>query len=235
MYSHRDFEISNISNMRKLATLSGNIEVNILRSGKHDETLIYAIKTSGNFAELGVALSSMQIVYNKGFSGLDRQRVLIFIQSHLSSLITLSDQLLIELADNIAVEGHYHQKDKGGNPYIDHVRNVANAVSGTDAKVVALLHDILEDTEMTEFNLIERGIPRSLVNIVIILTRKKTETYFEYIARIDQSDCEIAKLVKIADLTDNLNLRRIKNAADRKKSLVQRYQKALRILNASKS
>ncbi|MGL5348307.1 MAG: hypothetical protein ACRDA3_13235 [Peptostreptococcaceae bacterium] len=99
--------------------------------------------------------------------------------------------------------------DKGDNPYEDHLLTVAGKV-GNRTKVVALLHDILEDTECTREELLESNISENVIKSVEILTRGQGEAYVSYIDRIVDSNDIDALVVKKADLEDNMNLSRLK-------------------------
>ena len=113
----------------------------------------------------------------------------------------------VSLAKEIAKKAHAGQKDKAGKDYITHPETVASLVDTKELKAIAWLHDVLEDSNMTEEDLLAAGIPAGIVEIVKILTHKKGETYREYIEHIAQN--RKATLVKIADLTHNSDLSRI--------------------------
>lgn len=113
----------------------------------------------------------------------------------------------VSLAKEIAKKAHAGQKDKAGKDYITHPETVASLVDTKELKAIAWLHDVLEDSDMTEEDLLAAGIPAGIVEIVKILTHKKGETYREYIEHIAQN--RKATLVKIADLTHNSDLSRI--------------------------
>lgn len=110
---------------------------------------------------------------------------------------------LLHLATEIACEAHKGQSDKRGEPYIFHVMRVALACEG-DARLAALLHDVVEDTPWTLSTLIMRGMPRRITDAVDALTRRKRddETYVDYIERVALNP--LARLVKIEDLKDHL-------------------------------
>ena len=116
----------------------------------------------------------------------------------------------IELYDDamrIAAAAHAYQRDKGGKPYIDHPIRVSMACKSLDAKIVALLHDVIEDTSVTADFLIDNGFPKYIVDAVLAITRKKNEPYSAFIDRIKTN--EIAKEVKIHDLEDNMDIRHL--------------------------
>ncbi|MCI5702787.1 MAG: hypothetical protein MR265_02190 [Erysipelotrichaceae bacterium] len=82
--------------------------------------------------------------------------------------------------------------DKGGYPYLDHLYEVSNNVTSEDAKIVGLLHDVLEDTETTREDLLEMGYSEFTVSTIEILTRGAKEDYDDYIERIIKSNNKIA-------------------------------------------
>ena len=108
---------------------------------------------------------------------------------------------------------------------LEHAERVMNLVRpfGEDYMMVALLHDILEDTEVTYEDL-SKALPYTIVNDIVVLTRKSDETYFEYIDRITKSK-KSAIIIKYYDILDHLN-----NKATLKPSLEKRYLKAKTIL-----
>ena len=132
-------------------------------------------------------------------------------------------------AFTLAQEAHSGQRDKGGHPYIEHVMFVANHVSGELATVVALLHDVLEDTDMTTVDMEKSGIPARAIQSVSLLTRKPLEDYFAYIERI-KSD-PVAVEVKLADLQHNSDLSRILYPSEYDKRRREKYQRAIRALS----
>ncbi|NMD38488.1 MAG: GTP pyrophosphokinase, partial [Christensenellaceae bacterium] len=127
----------------------------------------------------------------------------------------------------MALKAHYKQKDKSGKPYILHPLNVALRVKSKKAKVVALLHDVLEDSD--KFS-IENFIflDESQKEALLLLTHNKNVPYMDYIQLISKN--EIAKEVKIQDLIQNLNLGRLKSIKEKDISRTKKYINALEIL-----
>lgn len=107
----------------------------------------------------------------------------------------------------IAAKAHEGQVDKGGAPYILHPLRVMLDVEGEHAQMAAVLHDVLEDTDVTAADLAAAGIPLPVIDAVIRLTRLRGMSRMDAakMAVIDP----IALEVKIADLRDNMNLKRI--------------------------
>ena len=134
---------------------------------------------------------------------------------------------LVKKAVQIAMIYHAHQFDKGGYPYILHPLHVAEHMDDEDSTIVALLHDVVEDTNCTLQNLAGTFSP-TIVDAVDAVTRREGEDYFDYIRRVATN--EIARKVKTADLIHNLDESRLSDAkqdASRK----SRYEKALSILS----
>ena len=131
----------------------------------------------------------------------------------------------------LAYEKHKNQVDKAGKPYFLHPVMVAlNDGLEEKEKIVAILHDIIEDTDITEKDLLDIGFDDDIVEAVVLLTRDKNMTYYDYIRKIKYSNNTLAYWVKMADLEDNMDLSRLKNATDKDKERVKRYQKAVDIL-----
>lgn len=134
-----------------------------------------------------------------------------------------------ELALKIATEAHKGQVGKAGVPYINHPLTVASLVDTEEEKIVALLHDTIEDTNITEQDLIDYGFPNEIVEAVKLLTHNKNVPYMDYVAKI--KDNELARKVKIADLTHNSDLSRLKEITEKDKKRYEKYQKALLYLS----
>lgn len=101
--------------------------------------------------------------------------------------------------------------DKGGYPYILHLLYVYGNVNTKEEKVIALLHDVMEDKKITKEELLDIGFPSKIVSDVAVLTRVKQVEYNEYIDNIIKFGSKEALNVKLADLENNIDLTRIKN------------------------
>ncbi len=130
----------------------------------------------------------------------------------------------LELAEDIAREAHNTQKRFDGSPYIGHIERVVDSVYTYDAKVVAWLHDVMEDTDITSNYLLKAGIKFSYVNTLNRLIHKKGQLYNDYIKKMIGD--ELAVTVKVADIIDNVS---DKPSARQK----QKYKDALTILALS--
>jgi (p)ppGpp synthase/HD superfamily hydrolase len=157
----------------------------------------------------------------------------VYILPRLGNALTPGDFMhlpadLLEKALGIALIAHAGQKDKAGAPYILHPLRLMMAAPDADAQVVALLHDVLEDSELTEDDLNQAGIPPHICASVAALTRQLDETYEEFIERIAED--ELARTVKILDIKDNLNLQRLKIVKKADLMRVNDYHRALQFL-----
>lgn len=102
-------------------------------------------------------------------------------------------------------------KDKGGLPYMLHIMYVYKNVSSIEEKVVALLHDVIEDKVVTGDDLLEVGFPKKIVDDVAILTRVKPIEYKDYVENIIKNGSREALHVKLADVENNMDISRISN------------------------
>lgn len=131
---------------------------------------------------------------------------------------------MANIALEIAIIAHKGQKDLGGRDYIEHPKAVANLLE-TDEKTVGYLHDVLEDTAITEEDLVTMGISSEIVSAIKVLTKKRGEPYTEYIEQVKEN--ELARKVKIADLQHNMDLSRIPNPTKRDFERLEKYKKVL--------
>ncbi|MDK8180608.1 GTP pyrophosphokinase [Paenibacillus sp. UMB4589-SE434] len=125
----------------------------------------------------------------------------------------------------LATKAHDGQVDKGGNPYILHPLRVMLKMKSEEEKIVAVLHDVLEDTELNSKELLELGLSEDAVFAIECLTRHKDESYIEFIQRL--KSVPVARSVKIADIMDNMNLSRIESPTEQDYIRNLKYQKAL--------
>lgn len=131
---------------------------------------------------------------------------------------------LIELALSIAIEAYTGKIDKGGQPYILHPLRLMARMSNDDARVVAILHDVIEDSTITADDLLQRGIPEHLVITIQCLSRKIGESYEAFIERIALNP--LARLVKMADIEDNLDVLRLVKLSPSDLERVKKYHAA---------
>jgi (p)ppGpp synthase/HD superfamily hydrolase len=127
----------------------------------------------------------------------------------------------------IAYEAHKNQTDKSGVPYIYHPIHVAEQMNTENECIIALLHDVVEDTNVT-FKQLEEVFSKEIIDILKLLTREENIEYDEYIKRIKNNS--IACKVKIADLTHNLDKTRLDFVTEVDVKRNEKYKKALQIL-----
>ena len=127
----------------------------------------------------------------------------------------------------IAYEAHKNQVDKSGVPYIYHPIHVAEQMDTENECIIALLHDVVEDTNVT-FKQLEEVFSKEIIDILKLLTREENIEYDEYIKRIKNNS--IACKVKIADLTHNLDKTRLDFVTEVDVKSNEKYKKALQIL-----
>lgn len=125
----------------------------------------------------------------------------------------------------IAVKAHENQYDKGGKPYIEHPIMVASNFNDYEYEIVALLHDVLEDSDITDSDLRDAGFNERIIASVKILTKDKETDYFDYLRKVKNDG--IARAVKIADIHHNIDLNRISNPSEKDYKRVEKYKIAL--------
>lgn len=128
----------------------------------------------------------------------------------------------IETALRIATAAHDGQLDRGGEPYILHPLHVAMQLGSQDEKVVAILHDVLEDTEVTEDDLVREGIKPRQLAALHALTKREGQTYDQYLRAV--ADNQLARVVKMADLEHNMDLTRLKYVSKADRQRHEKYQ-----------
>ncbi len=131
----------------------------------------------------------------------------------------------IEKALQIAARAHEGQKDKEGQPYILHPLRLMNAVEDVPAKIVAVLHDVIEDTPVTAEELRREGFDEAVLAALECLTHRKGEPYADFVVRCKRD--VIARRVKLADLEDNARPSRALLRPDRIESDLARLRKYL--------
>ena len=124
----------------------------------------------------------------------------------------------VELCMQIAKEAHKGQIRRGGDNYFDHPKRVADMLNSPTLKCMALLHDVLEDTDETEKSLRAKGVSDYVVQGVSLLTKRDNQSYDEYIESITLYPQLVR--VKIADMFDNL-------CCDPSQKQKQKYREAM--------
>ena len=137
----------------------------------------------------------------------------------------------LEKAIQIAVEAHAGTKDKGGKAYILHPISVMMRVETEEEKIVAILHDVVEDTDWTFDALRKEGFSETVIEALETVTKySEEENYDDFIQRSLKND--IGRKVKIADLRENLDVTRIGELYPKDIERINKYKRALKTLKA---
>lgn len=121
----------------------------------------------------------------------------------------------------IAIKAHNNQLDINGLPYIGHPFRVMEAGQTLEEKIVGVLHDLLEDTHLKLTDLFSEGFSNEIVDAVHVLSKIENEDYDHYIKRVKKNN--LAVRVKLNDLTDNMDLRRLKKITDDDVDRMRKY------------
>lgn len=133
----------------------------------------------------------------------------------------------LKVAICVAADVHDGQTDKSGEPYILHPLRVMLAQQDERSRIVGVLHDVIEDSNLSLGDLVAEGFSSEIVMAVDAMTRRKDEDYFDFVRRAASNP--IALPVKVADLRDNLRASSDKGDAKRR----EKYQRALELLGYS--
>ena len=140
-----------------------------------------------------------------------------------------AEQSMVDLALSIARKAHEGQLDKAGVDYIEHPIYVASLVQTKEEKAVALLHDVLEDSPVSAEELLQAGLPETVVTAVQVLTKKKEQDYQTYLETVKTNP--LARVVKLADLKHNSDLSRLPSITAEDRERLKKYKKAIDFLS----
>lgn len=132
----------------------------------------------------------------------------------------------------IAIKAHEKQLDRNNQPYIGHPLRVMEAGKTLEEKIVGVLHDLIEDTKITLTNLSNEGFSDNIIDAVHALSKLDNEKYDHYIQRVQKND--LAVRVKLNDLTDNMDLRRLEELTDEDVTRMRKYLNAYNQLTNKK-
>jgi (p)ppGpp synthase/HD superfamily hydrolase len=140
----------------------------------------------------------------------------------------MTNTATVEDAVSIAARAHRGQKDKAGAPYLLHPLRMMLRMDTEAAMMAAVLHDVVEDTEWTLERLREAGFSDEVLEAVDCLTHREGESYQQFVERVRTNP--IARQIKIADLEDNMNVRRMDQLGPRDLERLEKYHRAWRVL-----
>ena len=129
----------------------------------------------------------------------------------------------------LCFEAHKNQVDKSGMPYVFHPFHLAEQMTDENTTVVALLHDVVEDTDYTIEDLRNMGFNDAVLEAISLMTHSKDVPYMDYVAEIKKNP--IARAVKLADLKHNSDLSRLDTVDEKAIKRVEKYKKAIELLN----
>ena len=135
---------------------------------------------------------------------------------------------LTKKAMKLCFAAHKDQTDKSGLPYVFHPFHLAEQMPDELTTVAALLHDVVEDTAYTFTDLREMGFPAAVLEALTLLTHDDGTPYLDYVTRLKNNP--IARAVKLADLRHNSDLTRLDHVDARALSRVEKYRKAIELL-----
>lgn len=134
---------------------------------------------------------------------------------------------LTRLASKIAYKAHEGQTDKAGVPYIFHPIHIAEQMDSEESCVVALLHDVIEDSDIT-LEILSKYFNDNIIAALRVLTKKENDDYVMYIKRVKTN--KLATKVKIKDLEHNRDLTRLDEVTDKDRKRSMKYWEAIRYL-----
>ena len=128
----------------------------------------------------------------------------------------------------LCFEAHKKQVDKSGMPYVFHPFHLAEQMKTEETTVVALLHDLVEDTDYTIEDLTSMGFSKSITDAIALMTHANDVEYMDYVCEIKNNP--IAKVVKLADLKHNADLTRLDVVDEKALRRREKYLKAIELL-----
>ena len=132
-------------------------------------------------------------------------------------------------AMKLCFEAHKDQKDKSGLPYVFHPFHVAEQMPDEKTTIVALLHDVIEDTPYSLQDLRDMGFEQDVLDALALMTHNKNVPYMDYVAKIKSNP--IARTVKLADLRHNSDLTRLDEVSDAALKRIEKYKNAMNLLS----
>ncbi|MHC1684741.1 MAG: GTP pyrophosphokinase [Clostridiaceae bacterium] len=131
---------------------------------------------------------------------------------------------LLEKAIIIATKAHSGQVDKAGESYVLHPIRVMLKLKSEDEKIVGVLHDVIEDTQVTYDDLRKEGFSEVIIEALKRVTKIDGEDYMDFVKRAKEN--QISSKVKLADLEDNMDINRIANPTEKDYKRIEKYKKA---------
>ena len=138
---------------------------------------------------------------------------------------------MTKIALKLCFEAHKDQIDKSGMPYVFHPFHLAEQMADENTTIVALLHDVIEDTEYTLDDLRKFGFAEDVLSAISLMTHSDDVPYMEYVMKIKTNP--IAKAVKLADLKHNSDMSRLDQITQTDEERAKKYKQAIELLENS--
>ena len=137
---------------------------------------------------------------------------------------------MTKIALKLCFEAHKDQVDKSGMPYVFHPFHLAEQMIDEETTAVALLHDVIEDTDYTLEDLAEMGFSDNVLRAIALMTHDESVSYMDYVAQIKTNP--IARAVKLADLRHNSDMSRLDKVSTLDRERAEKYEKAIKLLES---
>ena len=137
---------------------------------------------------------------------------------------------MTKIALKLCFEAHKDQVDKSGMPYVFHPFHLAEQMTDEETTAVALLHDVIEDTDYTLEDLAEMGFSDNVLRAIALMTHDESVPYMDYVAQIKTNP--IARAVKLADLRHNSDMSRLDKVSTLDREQAEKYEKAIKLLES---
>ena len=135
-----------------------------------------------------------------------------------------------KMALRLCFQAHRDQLDKGGMPYVFHPFHLAEQMLDEDTTVLALLHDVVEDTPYTLADLAPMGFSQKVLEALALMTHDPAIPYMDYVAKIKANP--LARAVKLADLRHNSDITRLEHVDARTLARIEKYRQAMELLES---
>ena len=135
-----------------------------------------------------------------------------------------------KMALRLCFQAHRDQLDKGGMPYVFHPFHLAEQMLDEDTTVLALLHDVVEDTPYTLADLARMGFSQKVLEALALMTHDPAMPYMDYVAKIKANP--LARTVKLADLRHNSDITRLEHVDARTLARIEKYRQAIQLLES---
>ncbi len=198
---------------------------NIAEAEKSGDSLMMRLRTRPG--QQRAQLSTLRKVY----AGSVPETLLQAFDAATQTLMDTIDAWLPGRAVHLAAEAHLGQFDRAGKPYIYHPMHLAMQTQDRDERMLAMLHDVVEDTAWDLQALADEGFPEHLLAALDCLTRRERESYEQFIDRIAKNP--LASRVKLLDLKHNSDLSRLPSVSDKDRERATKYQQAIARLERS--